>query len=509
MGNNTLGGSPVQLTVVAATLTPTGGPNLSPQPPVIVWFRHDLRLADNAALTAAVAEGRPLLGVYVLDETGSRPAGGAGRWWLHHSLQVLDGAMRTRGASLLLLRGKAEAGLGDLAAAIGANAVHWTAGNEPAAAEQERRVAAALERSGIAAHVHGGGLLALPGSITTRAGGPVKVFARFWQTLRERGAPSPARPAPKRLPPPPAGVPGGMALAELGLLPSGPDWAGGLRDHWHDGRDVGEAAAQARLDGFLDGGLADYATGRDYPARPAVSGLSAHLRWGEIGPCQVWHAALARHGWTRQTEAFLRELAWREFAYHLLHHFPDLTTTPLDARFAAFPWQHDAALQQAWRRGRTGYPLVDAGMRELWRTGVMHNRVRMVAASFLVKHLLQPWQDGEAWFWDTLVDADPANNPVNWQWVAGCGADAAPFFRIFNPVLQGEKFDPEGAYVRRWVPELAALPDKHVHAPWTALEAVLWKAQVRLGETYPLPIVDHAAARARALAAFRALPKRG
>jgi deoxyribodipyrimidine photo-lyase len=286
-------------------------------------------------------------------------------------------------------------------------------------------------------------------------------------------------------------------LADWKLQPSSPDWATGLRGAWAPG----EAGAAARLDTFCETALG-YGRARDFPSEEGTSRLSPHLHFGEIGPRQIWHAIRAR---VPEADAFLRELAWREFSIHLLHRAPALPEHPLREAFAGFPWRRDAGQLRAWQRGRTGYPIVDAGMRQLWHTGWMHNRVRMIAASFLVKHLLLPWQEGEAWFWDTLVDADLANNAANWQWVAGCGADAAPYFRIFNPVLQGEKFDPTGAYVRRWVPEIARLPDAVVHKPWLASADTLADAGVHLGDTYPRPIVDHAAARSRAVAAFESV----
>jgi deoxyribodipyrimidine photo-lyase len=293
-------------------------------------------------------------------------------------------------------------------------------------------------------------------------------------------------------------------LVALDLRPRAPDWAGGLRAAW----EPGEAAARDRLSAFLGGAAARYRGDRDRPGVIGTSRLSPYLHFGEIGPRTVWLAtrtAMAAGLPEAEGLGFLRELGWREFSAHLLWQFPTLPDQPLRAEFAAFPWAGDRALLRAWERGRTGYPVVDAGLRELWTTGWMHNRVRMIVASFLVKDLLVPWQDGERWFWDTLVDADLASNAASWQWVAGCGADAAPYFRVFNPVLQGLKFDPDGAYVRRWVPELAGLPDARLHAPWEASPAELAAAGVRLGCDYPAPIVDHKAARQRALDAYAAL----
>jgi deoxyribodipyrimidine photo-lyase len=332
-----------------------------------------------------------------------------------------------------------------------------------------------------------------PREISTQAGTPYGVYTPFARACRARMETlGPPQPAPERIDG--AALPPGDRLEDWGLLPTAPDWAGGLRDGWTPG----EAGATARLARFRAGALADYAERRDLPGVDGTSMLSPHLAWGEISPRQVMHTA-------GNAAKFIGEVLWREFAAHLLWHHPSLPEAPLRAGFAAMRWREDAAGLRAWQRGQTGIPLVDAGMRQLWTTGWMHNRVRMIAASFLVKHLLLPWQAGEAWFWDTLVDADLAQNSASWQWVAGCGADAAPYFRVFNPVLQGRKFDAGGGYVRRWVPELALLPDRFVHAPWEAPEGVLAAARVRLGRDYPRPMIELGAGRARALAAFAGL----
>ena len=341
-----------------------------------------------------------------------------------------------------------------------------------------------------------------------KQGKPFRVFSAFWRAACRLGAPPRPIPAPQTLSfsvlPPALGA-RVVALADLALEPKSPDWAGGLRATWQRG----EPGAQACLERFLTGGLPGYATNRDRPDKPNTSRLSPYLRFGNISVRQVWHAAMAAmvsrdSGIGEQDlEKFLSELGWREFSYHLLHHHPDLARRNLRARFDFTPWRMDPVALRAWQHGQTGYPFVDAGMRELWTTGWVHNRVRMIAASFLVKHLLIDWRQGEAWFWDTLVDADPANNAVNWQWVAGSGADAAPYFRIFNPVLQGERFDPDGVYVKRWVPELSGLSSSLVHRPWAATPAQLAAAGVRLGEAYPNRIIEHDEARRRALAALK------
>ncbi|WP_075214639.1 cryptochrome/photolyase family protein [Mongoliimonas terrestris] len=463
---------------------------------VVVWFRDDLRLADNPAVSAAAAERRPMVAVYVLDETaGRRGPGGAFRWWLHHSLAALQASLQAAGVPLVFGRGPVAAALPKLLAAVGAVSVHWNRRYDGPGRDTDTRLKAALRERGVAVESHNGTLLVEPWTVKPRSGDHFKVFTPFWKACRpvldERPPPLP----PARLTPGPQDLPVGVPLGDLALLPTAPDWAGGLRETWTPG----EAGAHARLTRFLDHGLARYAAHRDEPAADAVSMLSPHLRHGEISVGTVLAAARMREDEGRARAAnvtkFVTELGWREFSYHLLFHFPALAERNYQSRFNAFAWREDSAADlRAWQRGRTGYPIVDAGMRQLWATGFMHNRVRMIVASFLIKHLLVDWRAGEDWFWDTLVDSDPASNASGWQWVAGSGADAAPFFRVFNPVLQGEKFDPDGAYVRRWVPELADLPRQVIHRPWTA--------EGRHRQTYPDPIVDHATARDRALATF-------
>jgi deoxyribodipyrimidine photo-lyase len=468
--------------------------------PAIVWFRQDLRLADNPALAAACQGGRPVVPLFILDEAGEGdwPLGGASRWWLHQSLAALAADLDACGAPLVLRRGPAQEVLSQVIEETGAGAVFWNRRYEPAAIARDAAIKSELQAQRIEARSFNAGLLFEPWTIRTGAGEPYRVFTPFWRACRQAPPPDAPLPPPKALAPAPR-APQSEPLAGWGLTPTKPDWAGGLREAWTPG----ESGAQARLQAFLEDAIDAYRDDRDRPDRPGTSRLSPHLHFGEIGPRQVWAAVNALGGGSSSAEKFLQELGWREFCHHLLFHFPTLPQANFREAFDAFPWAKDEPGLEAWRRGRTGYPIVDAGMRELWTTGWMHNRVRMIAASFLVKHLLQDWRAGEAWFWDTLVDADLANNAASWQWVAGSGADAAPYFRIFNPVLQGEKFDPAGAYVRRWAPELARLPDAWIHKPWAAPAPVLARAGVRLGETWPRPVVDHARARERALEAFQ------
>ena len=471
-----------------------------PQPTALLWFRNDLRLGDNPALTAACASGLPLLCLYIHDEQslGFRPPGAASRWRLNHALRALEQEISARGGRLHFLRGAAEELLPALAQTAHAAKIFWNRRYGGAEIAQDARLKAHWRAEDRDVASFNGALLAEPWEIAPKSGGAFKVFTPFWRALREKLVLAPDLPKPERLraAPWPAEAPLPLALTERQLAPVKPDWARNFPDPA-----AGEALAQLRLRNFIDQGLDSYGAMRDRLDRDATSGLSAHLHFGEISPRQVFHAAETKSG----ADKFLSELGWREFSTHLLFSYPDLGWRNFNRRFDAFPYHRDENALKAWRRGQTGYPVVDAGMRQLWATGTMHNRARMVSASFLTKHLLIDWREGEAWFWDTLADADAANNAASWQWVAGCGADAAPYFRIFNPVLQGEKFDPEGLYVRRFCPELGALPNKHIHRPWTAPAAILAEAGVRLGETYPLPQVDHDFARRRALAAFASL----
>jgi deoxyribodipyrimidine photo-lyase len=468
--------------------------------PSLVWFRQDLRLADNPALSAAAARGAPIVAVYVLDDEtpGQWAAGSASRWWLHHSLTSLSAALKTLGIPLVLRRGPADAVIPKLATEIGADAVYWNRCYEPFAVARDTAIKAALTGSGAKAESFGAALITEPWTVKTQSGTPFRVFTPFWRALQKDRRPAKPQKAPTYRQPYRQIT--GDNLDDWHLLPAKPNWATGF-----EGWTPGEGGAQQQLALFIDDALRDYPTTRNLPGVEGVSRLSPYLHWGEISIRQVWHAIELHAG--AGADAYLRELGWRDFAHHLLWQFPDLPEKPFHEEFSSFPWRSDAQGLKAWQRGQTGYPFVDAGMRQLWATGWMHNRVRMVVASFLVKHLLLPWQAGEAWFWDCLVDADLAANAMNWQWVAGSGADAAPYFRIFNPILQGEKFDADGTYVRRWVPELAGLPDKWLHKPWEAPADILADAKVTLGNTYPHPIVDHDTARRRALDALKTIRK--
>lgn len=470
---------------------------------VIVWFRRDLRLADNPALASAAADGARIIPVWIdtREDEGDWPPGAAAQWWLHHSLAALQGALEARGGRLVLRRGPALAALQRLVEETGATGVVWNRLYEPAGVRRDTLVKQTLQNAGVSARSFRANLLIEPWQVETGAGKPYRVFSPFWRNIRPRIQPRKPSPAPGALPAPEA-WPASLALEALELLPT-LDWADGFPTHWTPG----EAGAHAALERFLGGPLEDYAEAREQPAAAGSSRLSPHLHFGELSPDQVWTAVASRLPIAGEdAEHYLRELGWREFAHHVLHHFPHTPSEPLQPHFARFPWRspHDAMLE-AWQQGRTGLPIVDAGMRQLWKTGWMHNRVRMIVASLLVKNIRAPWQAGAHWFWDTLLDADLANNTLGWQWAAGCGADAAPYFRIFNPVRQGEKFDPQGEYVRRWVPELARMPAKWIHQPWEAPARVLTEAGVMLEDTYPRPLVDLAASRKEALAALQAL----
>lgn len=448
--------------------------------PVLVWLRRDLRLADQPALCAAAAEG-PVIPVFVLDDktAGYRKLGGASRWWLHHSLEALDKSLGRHRSKLVLRKGDAVQEIAAIAKEVGAKAVHALDHHEP----WWRKAQEALAKT-VDLHLHDGNYLLPPGSVVTGSATPYKIYTPFAKAAREQ------LPQREVLDEPSLTAPGKWPrsdkLADWKLLPTKPDWAGGFRQQW----DCGEAAAQAALEDFVDH-AADYEDERNLPSIEGTSRLSPHLHWGEISPAQVWEALSGKRG--KGVETFRGELLWRDYAQNVVHQFPDYAEQSYREDFRELKWRRSKADLAAWQQGRTGYPIVDAGMRQLWATGWMHNRVRMIAASFLIKHLLIDWREGERWFWDTLVDADYGNNGVNWQWVAGTGVDANLFTRIMAPLTQSPKFD-AGDYIREWVPELADLSDAAIHDP----------PDDKRGD-YPARIIGHKEARERALSAYRAM----
>lgn len=475
-------------------------------PTAILWFRRDLRLTDNPALQALLDEGYTPIPVYIHDEPDENwPLGAASAWWLHHSLLALKQSLQQNGSDLLLLQGNPETILPGLLQQTRADRVAWNRAYEPAWIARDKRIKEALSQQGCHVSSHSAALLREPWQLLKKDGTPYRVFTPFWKTLQNLGPARSLSPHPQRLPAFDSAIaPGSIPIDSLELLPTIP-WDKSFYPQWQPGED----GAWHALHRFCDDRLLDYAVDRDIPAITGTSRLSAHMHFGEISPLQIWHR-LAQ--WTAEnktpgiiaaSEGYQRQIAWREFSHHILYHFPHTSLQPLDPRFARLPWRTKyAEMLNRWQRGRTGIPIVDAGMRELWATGYMHNRVRMIAASFLTKNLLIPWQEGARWFWDTLVDADLANNSMGWQWTAGSGVDAAPYFRIFNPVLQGEKFDKAGIYVRRWVPELERLENRWIHQPWSADPAILADAGIRLGIDYPQPLVDLQASRKQALTAW-------
>jgi deoxyribodipyrimidine photo-lyase len=472
---------------------------------VILWFRRDLRLDDHPALQAALVDCDRLVPLYVHEPEAEAPwaPGGASRWWLHGSLGSLDKGLRALGSRLLIARGDSLTELRRIIADTGATRIHWSRLYDPSTRARDGSIKQALRADGLRVESHNGSLLFEPWEIAAGSGDPYRVFSAFWRRGSSRLSDIRALPAPSALPPTPERI-ASLSLEDLDLLPRRP-WDQGLRDTWTPG----EIAAQEGARLFLKDRILHYGIDRDLPAKAGTSELSPHLHFGEISPRRILAMVVERWGdpASDSVEPFIREIGWREFAHHLIYHFPHTTDEPLDRRFDKLPWRERDAdrMLLAWQRGETGIPLVDAGMRQLWKTGWMHNRVRMVVASFLTKNLRLPWQEGARWFWDTLVDADLASNSLGWQWSAGCGADAAPYFRIFNPVRQGERFDPQGIYVRHWCPELARLPDKYIHQPWAAPAALLTHAGICLGRDYPAPLVDLKASREAALAAYEAI----
>ncbi|MCG7932935.1 MAG: DNA photolyase family protein [Candidatus Thiodiazotropha lotti] len=471
----------------------------------ILWFRRDLRLTDHPALLAAIRDAKHLLPIYIHAPDEDQPwrPGAASNWWLHNSLIALDRDLRKLGSGLIIAKGSSRLVIRKLAMKHRCQHLFFTHIPEPASIERDARVCRDLTKAGVSCHQFHASQLSDGNSIRRLDGGSYRVFTPFWRALQKQGMLNRSpHPAPKSLPPQPDQV-DSLDIDRLKLLPSTP-WHRGFDDHWQPG----EVGALKKLHGFLQKRVSGYHTGRDRPDLSETSRLSAHLHFGEISPVQIANGITARFGGTPVhanndgASQYLRQLAWREFAIDLLKNNPNTDRLPFDSRFTDYPWRSDKQaknLLQQWQRGQTGIPIVDAGMRELWQTGWMHNRVRMIVASLLSKNMGIHWLEGARWFWDTLIDADLANNSLGWQWSAGCGADAAPYFRIFNPVRQAERFDPSGDYIKHWLPELSALPTKRLYAPWTAKTSELFKAGIKLGNTYPIPIVDLQSSRKEAL----------
>lgn len=472
------------------------------RPTAIVWFREDLRTSDNAAL-ASVADNFTVVPVYIRESGAlTRHAGGAKKWWLHHSLNALANDLEELGAPLVLASGDPYVILAALAQQTGASRIVWNRRYHPEAILHDTELRSRFSSDGFEVETFPGFLLHEPTKVKTGSGNFYKVFSPFWRSLDSTiEYPKPIEAPARLLPAMP--TPASEALDDWNLLPTNPDWSGGIAANWHPG----EKEAHTRLAEFVQNNLENYVDGRDRPDRTDTSKLSPHLALGEITPAQVFSKLEKAKKLVDETgaNAVRRQVGWREFAWHLLVNQPSLSISNHKSQFDDFPWSDNNDDLRAWQQGLTGYPIVDAGMRQLRQTGWMHNRVRMITASFLTKHLLIDWREGEAWFWDNLVDADPASNAASWQWVAGSGFDAAPYFRIFNPILQGEKFDPDGQYVRAFVPEIAALPNKTIHTPWKAPADMLAKAGIHLGDNYPNPIIEHAEARQRALSAYSSI----
>ncbi|MGI9351186.1 MAG: cryptochrome/photolyase family protein [Rhizobiaceae bacterium] len=462
----------------------------------ICWFRYDLRLADNPAFAYA-AENGTVIPAFILDDT-DRPMGAATKWWLHHSLTALSNSL----GGLVILRGNPLEELRKLAKDTNAESLAWNRCYEPHSVQRDKKIKTTLRSASLEINSFKGSVIYEPWEIKTGSGGPYKVYTPFWKAVQAKGFPVPLPASDFRL----GDIMGlGIRLDELQLIPRKLDWTSGWERPWNPG----EAGAANQLEKFLANGAAGYGELRNRPDLSNVSRLSPHLHFGEISPRQICaksaFASAADIQIADDIKKFQSEIVWRDFANHLLFHFPEIPEKNWKPAFDAYPWQENEEGFTAWQRGMTGYPMVDAGMRELWNTGYMHNRVRMLVASFLVKHLRIHWREGEAWFWDTLLDADLANNTASWQWVAGSGADASPYFRVFNPISQGPKFDPNGDYVRKWCPELSALPTNLIHAPFKVDDATLATAGVQLGKTYPHPIVDHKKARQAALEGYEAV----
>ncbi|CAA6690129.1 MULTISPECIES: deoxyribodipyrimidine photo-lyase [unclassified Lentimonas] len=472
--------------------------------PTILCFRNDLRLADNSALAAAIAAGAPVIPVFIWspEECAGWAPGGASKWWLHHALKSLSRDLELVGGALILRQGQSLSVLRELIQATGAGRVFWNRRYAGELRTVDAEVKRALRADGVEVQSFNSSLLNEPHTVAAGAGQAYKVYTPYWKKVKGREIEPPVVADFEHIQWP-SDWPLSDGLVQLQLLPK-LNWADGMEKCW----DVSEASAQQRLNAFVAGPIDAYHVDRDRPDFEGTSSLAPYLQWGLIGPRQIVQTLKDRCDLSAEgPQVYLKEIYWREFAYNVLYHFPYTADCPLRLEYEDFPWETDAATLKAWQTGQTGYPIVDAGMRQLWQTGWMHNRVRMVVSSLLVKHLLQSWQDGARWFWDTLVDADLASNTLGWQWSGGCGADAAPYFRVFNPILQGKKFDPDGAYVKKYVPELRGLDVKYIHEPWDAPSHVLERAGIRIGDTYPAPLIDHKAGRERALAALAQFKK--
>lgn len=458
----------------------------------IVWIRQDLRLSDNPALYHACKESDEVVVLFIWspEEEGDWAAGAAAKWWLHHSLDNFRKRCLEEKLPFVIKKGPIKQALEQTLKNTQASKVVWNRRYEPAGSAVDAKLRSELD---VETDTFPGSLLFEPEEIKTQQGSPYQVFTPFWRMCMKKGGI--ASPLQKPINPKSRATYDSLTVDDLGLLPD-IRWDKKLEDHWK----IGEEEAQRKFKNFINSGITDYKTLRDFPAEEGVSKMSPHLHFGEVSPRWLWHQIHLKHsGQQAGVKTYLSEIGWREFAYHLLFHFPKTPKEPLHSKFKKMKWSQSQKNLEAWQKGMTGYPIVDAGMRQLWATGWMHNRLRMIVGSFLVKDLLISWTEGAKWFWDTLVDADLASNTLGWQWVGGCGADAAPFFRIFNPVTQSEKFDPEGEYIKTWVPELKNVPVKRIHQPW---ETPLDLGGVKLGDDYPYPIVDHSAARKKALDAF-------